>query len=274
MKSLKKIKSEIEVTSQVKGIVEVFEELSAIRMKKIRDDILGSRDFLERLANLSFEVGSDFGAVSGSKTSACVYLSSTSGMYGDLPEKVFNSFLSFLDKNKTDVFIFGKQGKILVEKFKPNLKYNFYELDDRKNAKDMMNESLKLLLNFDQITVFYGKFRNIVNQDAVSQSILGDYEDNFSKIDKKELMAKQFKYIYEPNVLEVSNKFATEIKASVFEGMINENDLAKTASRMMHLDQSFENIEGQLSLLKILKNKENKRVEDKKQQERVKRLII
>ena len=32
-------------TAQIKGIVEVYEELSAIKMKTIRDEILGTREF-------------------------------------------------------------------------------------------------------------------------------------------------------------------------------------------------------------------------------------
>ena len=68
--------------------------------------------------------------------------------------------------------------------------------------------------------------------------------------------------------------FATEIKTSVFEGMLNENDLAKTASRLMHLDKAYETIGQKLALLEITRNRENKRQEDKKQQERVKRLWV
>ena len=274
MKSIKKIKEEISHTTQIKGIVEVFEEISAIRMKKIRDEILMTRDFLERLANLSNEVGSDFYEVDENKRSATVYLSSSSGMYGDLPEKVFNSFLDHIKDKSTELFIFGKQGKTYIEKYRPNLKFRYYELDDKKNTMDTISESLQMLLNYGQITVFYGKFKNIVNQDAASQSIMGDYHDKFGNLSEKELNERRFKNIYEPSVMEVQVKFATEIKTSVFEGMLKENDLAKTASRLMHLDKAYESIDQKLALLEITRNRENKKLEDKKQQERVKRLWV
>lgn len=265
MKSIKKIKAEIENTTQIKSIVEVFEEISAIKMKNIRDEILLTRDFLERLADLSGNVGSDLSIVKNSEvSSACVYLSSSGGMYGDLPEKIFNAFVNYID-NKTDVFICGKQGKAFVEKYRPNLKFEYYEDEI---------DILKKLLNFGKITVFYGRFKNIINQEAVSKSIMGDYEIQFNNMDKKELALKQFKYIYEPSVVEVSTMFANEIKTSVFEGMIKENNLAKTASRLMHLDKAYESIEEKLNLLELIRNRENKKVEDKKQQERIKRIWV
>lgn len=274
MKSVKKIKEEIKHVSQIKGIVEVFEELSAIDMKNIREEILGSRDFLERLATLSNDVGSDLGSLAEEQRYASVYLSSSGGMYGDLPEKVFTSFLKYVETHKSNVFIFGKQGKTFVERYKPDLKFNYYDLDEKKKTTDIIAETLKPLLNFGQITVFYGKFKNVVNQEAMSQTIMGDFADLFEKLDKKELSQKRFKYLYEPNVSEVSSLFAAEIKTSIFEGMIKENTLARTGSRLMHLDKAFEKIEENLALLEIVKNRENKKVEDKKQQERIKRLWL
>lgn len=274
MKSIKKIKAEIEHTTQIKGIVEVFEELSAIQMKNIREDIIRTREFMEKLAILSNEIGGDLSSFVGDKSSACVYLSSSSGMYGDLPEKVFTSFLKHIESNKTEAFVFGKQGKTFMEKYKPHIKFSYYEIDEKLETKQTMQDCLKMLTYFNEITVFYGKFRNIVNQDAAKQSILGDFQDIFLKLNKKELKEKRFKYIYEPSVVEVSNKFATEIKSSLFEGMLKENNLAKTASRMMHLDKAYESIEERLALLQLTKNRENKKVEDKKQQERVKRLWV
>ena len=119
-------------TAQIKGIVEVYEELSAIKMKTIRDEILGTREFLERLANLSNEVGNDLSTIDEIPNSAVVYLSASSGMYGDLPEKVFNAFLNYIKINKATIFIFGKQGKTYVDKYRPNLKFVYYELDDKK----------------------------------------------------------------------------------------------------------------------------------------------
>lgn len=274
MRSIKKVKEEIINISQIKSIVEVFEEISAIRMKDIRDEILGSRDFLERLANLSNEVGSDLSSIDGNSKSASIYLSSSGGMYGELPEKVFNAFLEHTKNNKTEIFIFGKQGKDYISKYRPNLKFNYYELDDRKKSSELVAESLKVLSYFGQITVFYGKFKNLVNQESRTQSIMGNYEDKFNKISKKDLEEKRFKHIYEPSVNDVSKKFATEIKTSVFEGMIKENDLAKTASRLMHLDKAFESINQKLAILEITKNRENKKMEDKKQQERIKRIWL
>ena len=77
MKNIKKIKTEIRDTSQFKSIVEVYEEISAMKMRNIREGIVDSREFLERLAYLSNEVGSDLASVVGTGGSATVYLSAS-----------------------------------------------------------------------------------------------------------------------------------------------------------------------------------------------------
>jgi len=59
MRTIKKIKSELVMNNDVKGIVQVFEEMSARKMKDIREGILVGRAFLERLTVLSGDIGAD-----------------------------------------------------------------------------------------------------------------------------------------------------------------------------------------------------------------------
>lgn len=273
MKSIKQIKSDISTIGQIRSIVEVNEEIAATKMKRIRDEILESRDFLERLGDLSADIGSDLSTVGGENLkSAAVYISAERGMYGDLPEKVFISFLQHVKSQSVEAIIFGKQGKIYVQKHSPSLNYRFFEMNKESSDDENMSAITEQILDYAQVLVFYGKFRNIVNQDVASKTLLGDYmKQNMTK-SEKELIKQRLKFLYEPDISTVSKKFATEIKASVLLGMMKENDLAKTASRLMHLDQAFEKIQDKLATLSILKTREDRRSEDRKQQERIKRI--
>lgn len=275
MKSLKKIELEIAVTGQIKTIVEVYEEVSATKMKEIRDEILKSRDFLERLADLSVDVGSDFSSATDQKPeNAAVYISPDKGLYGDLPEKVFMTFLQFVESESVKPIIFGKQGKIFVNKYRPKLPHLYYDNIKGKSSEQTLTSMMNILLEYGKVTMFYGKFRNLVSQNPQMESLSSGFLKDAPEGKKKESFQNRLKFIYEPDIETVSEKFANEIKTSVLEGMMKEDELARTASRMMHLDQAYEKIVKKAALLQLVKNRERKKLEDKKQQERIKRLII
>lgn len=273
MKSLSYIVGEMSTTHLIRSVVEVYEEVSSMKMTKIRDEIVRSRDFLDRLSDLSSEIGGDLSSVEdGKKGDAAVYISTEKGMYGDLPEKVFFTFLQFVDGKNVTPIIVGKFGELLAKKHKPSLKYEFFDVSGIDDINNVLPTISNRLLEYKKVSVFYGKFRNIANQDPAVNSL----STEVLKINKKneQLIKSKLKFLYEPSVDDVSKKFANEIKASILEGMMMENELAKTASRLMHLDSSYEKIQDKIKYLRILKNRESKRVEDKKQQERVKRLWI
>jgi F0F1-type ATP synthase gamma subunit len=274
MKSIKRIKIEISMSGDVRGMVQVYEEISAQKMKEIRDGILSSRQFLERLSVLSSDIGADLASVTARiPKKATVYLSSSSGLFGDLPEKVFSMFLENIKSVKGDIFIVGKQGEIYMKTFAPSVTYKMYDMPDDKMPEESLSQISNLLAEYSEIAVFYGRFKNLVIQDAVSGKISGESITKISNKNEEEMLKKQARYIYEPTINAVSEKFRTEILAVLIEGMARENQLAKYGSRLMHLDTAYEKIEEDLVKLNFDLRREVKKREDKKQIERVSRLI-
>lgn len=273
MKSLKKILKERKKVRQIKSLVSSLEEISSLQIKSIKDEIMLARDFLESLARVSFDVGSDLNSFEQTKKTISVYLSSDDSMYGDLPEKVFVDFINHVENNKTDILVVGSQGARFMKIYRPRTNFEFADIKTGTVNPDHLPQILEKVVGYHEVVVFYGKFRNIVNQDSVHESIISDYLQVFNQMaDESQRKERQLKYIYEPSPLAVSEKFANEIKTSVFDGMIKEHELAKTASRVMHLEKVYDKIDKDLNKINWSINKAKKRLEDKRQNERVIRI--
>jgi len=275
MKTYKEISADKKGTLELKGLIEIYEEIAAAKMQQIRSAILDSREYFDGLAKMSDEVGSDLDVgPDHKKRHAVVFLSADAGLFGDIIDKILVDFLSFVEKNKADVFIAGKLGVELMHSYAPRIKYQYFELSDDKINMEEFGEVVKKLLEYQKISVFYGKFVSIVIQNSSVSTMSGKSLEEFEKSeDEKEKEIKQRHYIYEPSLEAISEKFGNEILTSVFEQTVRESQLAKYASRLMHLDFALENVDERLKTIHSDRRRIKKRINGKKQTERVARLI-
>lgn len=264
MRSYKFLVSEASNLLEIKGFIEVYEELAAGKMQKIRKFILSGRDFFEALEKLSDEVGSDFETVTeAGKKTAAVFISANTGLYGEIIDKTFKQFLVFISKNESDVYIVGKLGEELMKSLAPKVAFRPLPFSDGDIVPEEFNLALSSLFPYKKIVVFYGKFYNIATQHPFVSRLSGE---TLSRSQNPEELAKiHFRYLYEPSLFTVSEVFAGEILTSMFDAILREAQLAKQASRLIQLDTTIENID--FSLIKITSEKRNlrKKILNKKQ---------
>lgn len=256
MRSYKSLLSDTANLLEIKGMVEVYEELAAGKMQKIRKFILSNRDFFESLEKLSDEVGSDFeSVVAAEKKTTAVFVSANTGLYGEIIDKTFRQFLDFIAQNETEVYVIGKLGESLMQSLAPRVAYRSLPFSDDEILPEEFDSLLATLFPYKKIIVFYGKFYNIAIQRPFVSRLTGEVltrsqnPDEFAKI--------RFRYLYEPSLLSVSEVFAGEILTSMLDAILRESQLAKQASRLMQLDQTIENID--LNLTKITAEKRSLR---------------
>lgn len=266
MKLIKYFIREISLTGDFRGLLETYEELAAEEMKQIREKILNSREFLENLAKLSVRVGADWQTAFKSRNKpAAVFLSADEGLYGDLIEKVFFNFLEFVKKNQIKAVVIGRVGQELMDQWGEGLEVEYWE--------ENVTTLAKLLTEFSELKVFYGQFKNVASQLVMNQSVSG--KAALAVIDSvKDGVKQTTKYIYEPSIKKIAQKFNQEIMMTVLNGMVEENRLAKQAARLIQLDETMDRIEDRLSSLKLKKRQLSKKLEDSKQQDRIKKLVF
>jgi F0F1-type ATP synthase gamma subunit len=258
MSSIKQIQANIESHLSMRDLVEVYERMAANTMRKIRDAILASREYYHNLAKLSAEVGADLSSVEEikSKKSALVLLSSDDGMYGEIMDKVFGRFLKEIKEHPAaDVYISGKVGQELIAVVSPRTKY-------QPLAVVEVGEKL---WQYREVEIFFGQFESIARQEPNSRVLSVNQLESTQDAWAGDAIAR-LKYLYEPSVEAISDKFSKGIFVGVLQQTIKEDELAKNASRLMHLDKALSEIEKKLGTEQAKFGKANKRRVSKKQQ--------
>jgi F0F1-type ATP synthase gamma subunit len=255
----------------MQGVLETFEELAASSMQKLRVEIGLSQDFYHGLSSLSEEVGADWdGALPGEKMrEAVVLVSANGGLFGDIVEKVIAEFVTYVQNNNCEVYVMGQWGANLVRRYMPELKFEYVSMPDESLPTEVLSSIIARLGDYREVKFFYGQFVNIARQEPTSRRISGELRMDFLPHDEQEQRTRQLKYIYEPDFAEVGRKFGQEIFAGVFDNTLREAQLAKYASRLMHLDQAISRMDIRMVALGHEEQRAKKREENRKQSLRV-----
>ena len=270
MKSYSYLVNESKTLTQIRGMAEVYEEHAAMHLSRIREDIVKSRDFFEKLGQLAVEVGTDniaaTAATGGSQVS--ILVTANEGLYGDIIEQTFRLFLAFITTHTTDVFVIGTSGNQMMRTFAPTISYTSISLSDTHIDEASFTKTFALLFPYRTVNIFYGKFQSIATQHAVMSTMTGDMGADSVDISRVSFK-KRLMYLYEPSLRAVSALFGREINASVFNQILQESQLAKHASRMMHLDAAIEKMDESLKTLATQKRSSWKKITERKQQSRL-----
>lgn len=246
----------------LKGLVETYEEVAALRMQAIREAVLKSREFLDGLSSVFADAksnGTTISTLNRNGRSVAVFAAANTGLYGDIINKTYELFLEFVQKRKADVVVIGKLGVKLIAERNPELLYNYFDFSDAGLDLSNLSMVMRYLLQFERIYVFHGKYRSLVSQDAVVTGISGDEATAGLPTQEKNL------YLFEPSIAEVLRMFEQEIMTTLFSQSMHEGQLAKFAARLFHLDQSAENIDNSLGGLRVMARKVAHKLNAKKQ---------
>lgn len=283
MQEKNRIITDLSLTESLKMLAEVYEEISIMRMQRIKTSVLKTRKFLEDLSQVFYNVKSSYinqilrffqskkekkdipipTALVKNGKEVIVLLSANTKFYGDIISKVFNLFLEKAQTKKFDIVICGKMGKDMFGQRQTNLAYTYFEIPDA----DVKFEDLKPLIlhiyNYQNIYVFYGKFINVINQIPVYSNVSG--EEPMNKIEQEEKLHGAQKYIFEPSVEKIFDFFQTQIFASLFRQTTLESQLARYASRINTMEKSLVNIDARVNSLKTQERRLNRLTQNKKQ---------
>ncbi|MBI2008711.1 F0F1 ATP synthase subunit gamma [Candidatus Amesbacteria bacterium] len=241
------LKGEREGMTGLRSLVEIYQEVAAARMKKVRGDVLASRQFLEEMLGVFGQVRQAYkksgrSGLAKSGRTVAVFLSANSGLYGDIVDRTFEKFAGHIRSQKCEAVVVGKLGARMMADSGMNKLYNYYDFPDDKVEPESLWLIMRYLLQFERIVVFYGKFGSILIQDPVMTTVSGENLEGVSAEEKIE-------YIFEPTIEDIAKIFEGQILTSLFEQTLHESQLAKFASRFLNLDRSWENIGERLELV-------------------------
>jgi len=261
MKTAKFLKAELLDLDGFLDMVEAYEEISAIRMRKVKKAVLSRREFLQGLNEAfsyivySYSVykralkkNSPKNILNTNGRNVIVLLSSNTGLYGDLILRIFSKFAEEVrssDKN-TDIVVTGALGKRLYDSSKLNKDYKYFELSDTASNDSNVVALLDYITDYTTINVFHGVFKSILVQDPEKTHLTGELMKRIEDGGNNNTIPSTG-FIFEPSIEKVAEYFEKQILSLIFEQSVFESGLSKFASRMVSLDTAASNIATKVS---------------------------
>ncbi|OGC38404.1 hypothetical protein A3K42_00970 [candidate division WWE3 bacterium RBG_13_37_7] len=277
MKKNKKLSEDLNTLENMLNVVQTYQEIAAMRMRRVKQSVLSSREFMDDLNNTFRRVTYAYELylknVKKSKESGeiihkngkdvLVFLSSNMGLYGDIVRKTFKLFLSDVEKisSNTDLVIVGKVGRDMFLNANTNKNFTYFDLSDSGTDPANLSKILNLVLDYSHITVYHGIFKSVLSQEATKSVVTGEA----AELEREYEAMGEMTYLFEPSVERIADYFANEILSSVFEQETFEANLSKFSSRMVSLYSASDNIQDSLKKVDFSLKKYNHKVLNSKQ---------
>lgn len=292
MPQRKLVQEDLQALNTIKDLAESYEEIAVIRMQKIKESVLKTRDFLAGISDVYVDLKASYerevkdlmarikkgektlitGLQKNGKT-LLVYLSSNGRLYGAVTQKTYKLFIQDLRKDEhtaSDIAIIGSAGKEMFEGSSDKRPFEYYEIPDTSVEVEHIKKLMAKFLQYEKVYVYYGKFGNVVKQTPISTSITG--EDIF----ETEVLSptpREDKFIFEPTLEKIFHFFETQIMANLFSQTLLENQLARHASRVNAMEEALGHIEEETKKLNQITTRLKHLTQNKKQLETISGVI-
>lgn len=276
------IKEEFELVETLKMLAQSYEEISVIKMQRVRSSVLSTRDFLDDLSKVFSDVKTSYQQeltelltkkkkrtlnpldfLSKKRKTAAVLLSSNTKLYGDIVMRVFNLFIEDIKKNNFDIVIIGRHGKALFDQANIRRRYAFFDLPDTGVDIENLKPIFNLLIDYERVYVYYGLFNNVVVQTPTVRNISGEQTLTSKAFEKQKITH----YIFEPSLEKIFNFFRNQVLVALFKQTVHESELSRLASRIKAMEDALSNIEQTQKFLVGEQRKVTKLIDSKKQLE-------
>jgi len=258
----KQIQEEIKSLKSLHTIVETYEEIAAIRMRRVKKSVLQNRAFISGLNDIFQRVERSYKqqieelkkhkrllkkspvpSISNNGKTICVLVSANTGLYGSIIRNTFNKFLNETREMDCDIVILGRLGKKMYEENESGSPkpYTYFDFPDTGYSDDYIKEIFDFLVKYKNIIVFHGLYKDMLSQLATKSLITRDVLESSLSQDATEVHC-----IFEPSIESIVGFFETQILSALFGQFIYESDLSKFASRMINLDLASVNISNKM----------------------------
>ena len=250
MKRIKYLKDELDYLSSFLTMVDSYEEIAALRMRKVKKFILERREFMkglnEAFAYISYAYRVYRKSLKGKERdrilntngrTVFILLSSNTGMYGDIIINTFNLFLDDVKKDDVDIVIVGKVGQRMYDNLGDGKEYEYFEMFDNGIDEPGIKKLIEHVTSYSNVVVYHGSFKSVLSQVATRTEVPVEL-----KRIEQSLKTYDDKFLFEPSVEKVAEHFEKQIESLIFEQVVFESCLSKFASRMVNMDIASDNI--------------------------------
>jgi F-type H+-transporting ATPase subunit gamma len=278
MKDERQLQDEINDLKTLKEMVKTYGETAAARMNRVRESVLYSRVFLRELHGVFNEVRTSYvdqvleqyrhgrknrpdavTLLSHNGKSVAVLLSANTRLYGGLIQRTYEAFVQDVLNQKSEATIIGTVGSSMFANQHPDHPFTTFEMPDGGIDKDKFKKIAKHLVEYEEIRIYYGQFKNVISQEPTM------YRLNAEIKLEPDASVTPVHFLFEPTLEEVLKFFESEIFNTLFEQTIKESQLAKYASRLVSMDAAEQKIGQRLKNVHLAKMRLNHQTANRKQ---------
>ena len=278
--------AEIDLLKGLRSLTSAYEEIAVMRIGRIRDRVLATRSFREGLFGVFSEVRASRhqeierllirrrpspSESSKQRGKVAVLLSSNQRLSGSIVSSVMRRFEEHIEQQIGDVAIVGRVGRDHFATTMPELKFTFFELPEDDAPMLGHKELVNFLRQYREVSIFYGKFVNVVDQVAATtrlaqnRSLASTIRAASTK--KANDSDDQADYLFEPELDRVLDFFDTQLFAMLFRQTVSESSLAHLGSRITAMEAASGTIEERYNNLIIEQRRARRKLRNKKQRQ-------
>lgn len=285
MANLKNVRSQQSGLSSLENFVKAYQEVTVYQMQRVRDVVLSQRSFMNGLLDVFVDIKQaveadefkkikktgatqlTYSTLTKNNRSAKVFLSLDTRFAGSSTRQVFDLFRLNVEKfPEGDIIIVGALGERLFRAAFPGLKmHKFYEF--KENALDEeINSLVNDLLEYENVDIFTSYFESLIQQRPVKLNVTAAIP-----VDDQNLLTerKRRRFLFEPEGEKILNFFEVQIFSGLLRQTIEETRLATLGNRITTLENTYDALERQLTILAKAAKKAKRKEMNKKQRQRL-----
>lgn len=229
------IKHELEQIHTIEDLTGVFESIASIRIAKIRNRVVSSKEFFTELwqtyAGLRIDPKIRLKRPGRAKKNrnVCLAVTAEGKLSGSIDEQIIKAMLEDYMPDKTDIMVIGSHGasKLDQHDIKTVKTFPLPASDLNFNVSDIIDA----VNDYNHISVFYQTYESLRSQKVARIDLLTAVRDLSEGISEGTEIVSSRDYIFEPNVNEVADYMESVMMGVALIQVIMESKLAQYASR-------------------------------------------
>ena len=234
MKRALNIQAELQQVNTIQGLTGVFENIASIKIARIRNRVVASKEFFAVL----WQTYSAIRVEAGERTSqrnigtrdVFVAITAEGKLSGSADEQVIETMLKELQKRKnTDIVVIGMHGASQLEQRKVPVAKSFHMPagDEDISVADVIDE----LAHYRRINVFYQTYDSLRVQKVTNIELHSTVKELGSDVEEGAEVVSSRDYIFEPDLDKIVSYLESVMLGVALIQVIMESKLSQYASR-------------------------------------------
>lgn len=247
MPTLSQINQTLEESGSLKFVAEAYSEIAALKLQKIRAGIERNRNFFEEVSRVFRMVKvvaftKKITLKEKKKNSISLLLTSNHRFYGNIEERLVRYYAKNTADFPTERMVTGVVAKEFLQASSYSYPFSTHLFKDDLPSLEEIRVLSDNLKDYEQILVYYPRMQSVLLQEPYMTDLLQKPPERL--LDPKE---NHFDSIFEPEIEQILQFFDTQIIMLLLEQIFLESELARTASRLIAMEQAQGNAEELIS---------------------------